>query len=84
MPVEVDEAPRDDGLCKFFARAMSTACLACALLDHSAAVAASSHASARLPQNKQLVILEGSLAQSAACVVREMVRRNEARYVASC
>lgn len=57
---------------------MSAASLAGALLNHSAAAPAT-HTGSRLPQNKQMIVLEGSLAQSTASVVREMVLRNETR-----
>ncbi|WFD00120.1 hypothetical protein MYAM1_002866 [Malassezia yamatoensis] len=54
------------------------ASVACALLDHSA-IALTAHANTRLPQNKQMILMEGSLAQSGCAVVREMLLRNQAR-----
>lgn len=51
------------------------ACLAAALLEHGTA----SSGGGKLPQGKQLEVVEGSIVQSALGVLREMIARGEER-----
>lgn len=57
---------------------MASACVATALLDHGGQAGG-----ARMPQTKQLVVVEGSLVQSPLGVLHEMVLRAEARACTS-
>lgn len=62
--------------------AMAASCVAAALLSHGplAPVSSASANHARMPPSMQLIILEESVAQSRASVLREMLLRAEERY----
>lgn len=65
------------------ALAMAASCVAAALLDHGplAPVSSATANHARMPPSMQLILLEDSIAQSSASVLREMLLRAEERYV---
>ncbi|WFD29920.1 hypothetical protein MSPP1_000934 [Malassezia sp. CBS 17886] len=78
MQADVSPAAAPRPACARFGRIAMAGCVAAALLDHGALSGADVAPVGRAPA-RQLVVLEDSCAQSASAVVRELVRRGDAR-----